>query len=51
MYFLIKNELREFDKRSSDFLLGDPFINSHNLVSWQIMDIIGRKLMLVTIGT
>ena len=26
----LKNELREFDKRSSKFLLGDPFINSYN---------------------
>ena len=47
----LKNELREFDKRSSDFLLCDHFIHSHDLVSWQCMDIIGGKLMLVTIGT
>ena len=33
------------------FLLHDHFINSPNLISWQCMDIIRRKLMLVTIGT
>ena len=33
------------------FLLGDHFINSHNLISWQCTDIIRRKLMLVTSGT
>jgi len=30
---------------------GIYFINSHNLISWQCMDIVRRKLMLVTIGT
>ena len=49
--FPLKNELREFDKRSKHFLSGDHFINSHNLISWQSMDIVRRKLMLVTIGT
>ena len=43
--------LREFDKRSKHFLLGDQFINSYNLISGQSMDIVRRKLMLVTIGT
>ena len=43
--------LREFDKRSRHFLLGDEFINSHNLISGQSMDMVRRKLMLVTIGT
>ena len=33
------------------FLFSDHFINSHNLISWQGMNIVGRKLMLVTIGT
>ena len=34
------------------FLLRDHFItDSHNLISLQCMDIIRRKLMLVTIGT
>ena len=51
LYIFLKNELREFDKRSKHFLLDDHFINSHNLVSWHCMDIVRRKLMLVTIGT
>ena len=29
----LKNDLREFVKRSRHFLLGDHFINSHNLIS------------------
>ena len=33
LYISLKNELREFDKRSKYFLFGDHFINSHNLVS------------------
>ena len=47
-YFLkqLKNELREFDKRSKHFLLDDHFINSLNLISWQCMDIVRRKLKL-----
>ena len=40
------NELREFDKRSRDFPLGDHFINSHNLIPSHCMDIVGRKLTL-----
>ena len=40
---------REFRKRARHFLLGDQFINSHNLISWQSMDMVRRKLMLVTI--
>ena len=51
LYITLKNELREFDKRSKHFFLSHHFINSHNLISWQYTDIIGRKLMLVTIGT
>ena len=46
-----KDKLREFDKRSKHFLLGDHFTNSYNLISWQCMDIVRRKLMLVTIAT
>ena len=34
LYISLKNELREFDERSKNFLLGDHFINSHNLISW-----------------
>ena len=37
--------------RSKHFLFSDHFINSHNLISWQGMNIVGWKLMLVTIGT
>ena len=50
LYFLLRNMLREFGKRSRHFLFGQPFINSHNLVSWQCMDISRRKLMLVLKG-
>ena len=45
----LKTKLREFDERSKHFLLGDQFINSHNQISWQSLDMVGRKLMLVTI--
>ena len=38
--------LREFDKRSRHFLLGDQFITSHNHSSWQCMDIIGENCFL-----
>ena len=51
LYIFVKNKLREFDNRSRHFLCGDHFINSHNLISWQCMDIMRRKLMLITIGT
>ena len=34
-----------------DFCLCDHFINSHRLCSWQSMDFVRRKLILVTIGT
>ena len=51
LYILLKNKLREFDERSKHFLLGDQFINSHNQISWQSMDMVTRKLMLDTIGT
>ena len=32
-YMSLKNELREFDRRSRYFLFGDHIINSHNLIS------------------
>ena len=38
-------------KDEKHFPSGDHFINSHNLISWCCMDIVRRKLMLVTIGT
>ena len=50
-YISIKNKLREFDKRSKHFLLGDHFANSHNLFSWLFIDIVRRILMLVTLET
>ena len=50
-YFSLVNELREFHKRSKHFPLGDHFINSQNLISWQSMDIVRRKLMFVNIAT
>ena len=43
LYFSLKNELNEFDKRSKHFLLSDHFINSHSLISWHCMDIVRRK--------
>ena len=49
-YISLKNTLREFHKKSRHFLFGDHFINSHNLISWQCMDIVRRKFMFVTIG-
>ena len=49
-YISFKNKFREYDKRSKHFHF-DHFINSHNLISWHCMDIIRRKLTLVTIGT
>ena len=45
LYITLKNELREFDKRSKYFLLGDHFINSHNLIftiygyHWEKIDV------------
>ena len=43
IYFAKKDKLREFDKRSKHFLLGDNFINSKNLISWPCMDIVSQK--------
>ena len=42
LYISLKNELREFDKRSKYFLLGDHFPNSHNLIS-----LLGLKELIV----
>ena len=41
----------EFDERSVQFSLFDHFIYSHNLFPCVSMDIIRRKLIMVTIGT
>ena len=46
----ITNKLREFDNRLSHFLFGHHFVNSHNCISWQYMDIVRRKLLFVTLG-
>ena len=43
--------MREFDKRSKHFLLGDYFINSHNQLSWLCIDYCWEKLMFVTFET
>ena len=56
---ILKTDLHTFPCRiswenlindQSIFSLGDHFINSHNHFSWQYMDIVRRKLMLVTLG-
>ena len=49
-YISLKNESREFDKRSKYFLVSDHFIYSHHLFAWLSFDIVRRKLMLVTMG-
>ena len=41
--------MRKFDKRSKQFI-GDHFINSPNLFSWWCMDVVGRKLILVSLN-
>ena len=50
LYISIKNKLREFGKRSKHFLLGDYFVNSHDIFSRLCIDV-RRKLMFVTFGT
>ena len=47
---VLRAKLREFDKRSKRFPVSDRFINSHNLFKWLCMDIVRRKLMLITLG-
>ena len=47
---VLRDKLREFDKRSKRFPFRDHFINSHNLFHWLCMDIVRRKLMLITLG-
>ena len=49
--FPLRISWEKFDKRSWNFLYDDHFINSHNFISWQCMDIVRRKLLLVTIET
>ena len=47
-YISLKNELREFDKRSKHSSFGDHFNNSRNLFSWWCNDNVKGKLMLIT---
>ena len=47
----LKRLVREFEKRSEHFPLGDHFVNSHNHFPWLCIDFVGRKLMLVNFGT
>ena len=35
VYISLKNQSREFHKRSKHFLFSDHFIVSHNLISWK----------------
>ena len=50
-YISLKNELREFDKRSKHSSFLDHFNNSRNLFSWWCNDNVTRKLMLITLGS
>ena len=43
-YIFCKNELREFDKRSRYFFLGDHFINFHNLSVDSVWILLGENL-------
>ena len=49
-YICIKNKLREFDKRSKHFPLGDHFINSHNLFSCCVLALLGENWCLLLLG-
>ena len=42
-YISLKNELREFDKRSRHFFLGDHFINSHNFSVDSVWILLGEN--------
>ena len=42
-YISLKNELREFDKGSRHFYLGDNFINSHNLSVDNVWILLGEN--------
>ena len=43
LYKSLKNELREFNNRSKNFLLGDHFINSHNLSFDNVWILLGEN--------
>ena len=42
--------LKSLDRRSKHFAFVGHFVNSHKLFSWWCMDIVGRKLILVTLA-
>ena len=46
-----RNSWENLFKDQSIFLLGDHFINSHNVFLWWCIDIVRGKLRLVTLGT
>ena len=43
IYISLKNQLREFDNKSRHFLLGDHFINSHNLSLDNVWTLLGEN--------
>ena len=49
-YVSLKNLLKECDKQSKHFPLGDHFSNSLFHFSWLCIDIVERNLVLVTLG-
>ena len=50
-YISLKNWLREFVCISKLFPPGAYFINSHHIFPWLCIDVVWRKLTLVTLGT
>ena len=50
-YISLKNWFREFVCISKLFPIGAYFINSHHIFPWLCIDIVWRKLTLVTLGT
>ena len=49
-YISLQSYSREFDEKLKHFFFGDHFTNSQNLFSWLWMDIVGKKLTLVTLA-
>ena len=47
----LKELVERIWKRSKPFPVGDQFINSHDLFIWLFIDIVRRKLYLVTLAT
>ena len=50
---ILQTDLQTFPWRISweNVIKGDYYVNSHNLISWECIDIVRRRLMLVTLGT